>query len=251
MFKEITVYSDEGVDPDSLKHTIRSLQTELCPREYVIRRVRAKDVICGNWRYRSYAFVIPGGRDVFYVKALGKEGAAQIRSFVEEGGVYLGICAGAYYATQSIEFERGGELEVCGDRPLQFIPGIAKGPAYGNGKYSINSHSGVEAASISWEGEHCKAYYNGGCFFSLPKQHPNVKILSRYIEIEKTPPAIISTSFGRGRVLLSGVHLEYSTLHFSPSNSDLERVYPLLKKDEEHRKKIFRELLTQLNLKTS
>jgi len=248
MFKEIAVYCDSGVDPDSLKYTIRSLQRELQPREYVIRRIRAKEVIQGDWRSRSRAFMMPGGRDIFYLKALAGKGAEQIRSFVEEGGVYLGICAGAYFASGAIEFEKGGDLEVCGARPLKFFPGLASGPTYGNGKYSIQGHSGVEAASISWKNGACYTYFNGGCSF---EEYPDIKILSRYEDIENQPPAIIQSSFGKGTAILSGVHLEYSTQFFSPSNPDLERVFPRLKKDEHQRKKIFCSLLSHLHLKTS
>ena len=45
------------------------------------------------------------------------------QEFVENGGSYLGICAGAYFACDYIEFDKNGPLEVVGPRDLKFYPG--------------------------------------------------------------------------------------------------------------------------------
>ena len=57
---------------------------------------------------------IGGGFDLGYVKTLGLEGMRIIREFVQTGGNYLGICAGAYFATDYVQFDAGGPLEVTG-----------------------------------------------------------------------------------------------------------------------------------------
>ena len=66
---------------------------------------------------------IGGGFDTGYIRALNTDGLEKIRDYVTTGGRYLGICAGAYLACQEIEFDKGGPLEVCGPRSLQFLPG--------------------------------------------------------------------------------------------------------------------------------
>ena len=55
--------------------------------------------------------VMPGGADRPYCAALNGEGNRRIRAFVEAGGAYLGLCAGAYYASQRVEFELGSRCE--------------------------------------------------------------------------------------------------------------------------------------------
>ncbi len=40
----------------------------------------------------------PGGRSPLYAKALEDKGAEKIREYIADGGMYYGICAGAYYA---------------------------------------------------------------------------------------------------------------------------------------------------------
>jgi glutamine amidotransferase-like uncharacterized protein len=50
------------------------------------------------------------------------------RLFNPEGGKYLGICAGAYFASSRCEFEADRlKYRVVGDRDLAFTSAIAKG----------------------------------------------------------------------------------------------------------------------------
>lgn len=244
MFKEITIYSGPGTDQESLSQMIRSLQTELPLKKYLIRKIGAREVALGGWRKSTEVFVIPGGRDLFYLRDLQGEAAVQISQFVEEGGVYLGICAGAYFAASAIEFEKGEPHQILGKRPLQFFPGIARGPAYGNNKYAVDSHRGVEAALISWEQSFCRVYFNGGCFFPSAESFSTVTVLSRYVEVESEPAAIILCTVGKGKAVLSGVHPEYSLPHLTPSKDPyLKQIFPQLKKDEPFRRNLFRTLL--------
>ncbi len=48
--------------------------------------------------------VFPGGSGSKEAAALGKPGRDEVRSFVERGGGYLGICAGAYLASADYEW---------------------------------------------------------------------------------------------------------------------------------------------------
>jgi glutamine amidotransferase-like uncharacterized protein len=51
----------------------------------------------------------------------------RIRQFVEAGGTYLGICAGAYYACREIAFHAGTAGAICGQRELGFVDAVAVG----------------------------------------------------------------------------------------------------------------------------
>ncbi len=77
----------------------------------------------GSWRKQAAAIALGGGYDLGYINALGKAGMSQIQDYVREGGSYLGLCAGAYFACDYIEFDKGGPLEVVGERWLKFFPG--------------------------------------------------------------------------------------------------------------------------------
>ena len=80
----------------------------------------------GHWVNSAAVLAIGGGFDTGYLRALGSEGLQIIKDYVNAGGRYLGICAGAYLACHAIEFDKGGALEVCGQRRLGFFPGIFK-----------------------------------------------------------------------------------------------------------------------------
>lgn len=69
---------------------------------------------------------IGGGYDTGYIQALQSDGIRNIKNYVEGGGSYLGICAGAYLACRRIEFDKGGKFEVCGSRNLGFFQGKIK-----------------------------------------------------------------------------------------------------------------------------
>lgn len=105
--QQIIVYVDRGVDGVALKHTVKSLQQEVDPAKHAIRRMDAKELKSSKWESETALLVIPGGRDIYYHEALDGEGTWKIRHFVEQGGAYLGICAGAYFGASAIEFERG------------------------------------------------------------------------------------------------------------------------------------------------
>lgn len=165
-------------------------------------------------------FVMPGGRDRPYHAALQGTGNERIREFVENGGTYVGICAGAYYGCSRVEFDKGFPLEVCEDRELKFFDGIAVGPAYGKGTFEYTSEKGARKAKLKCANGILHVYYNGGCTFEgdLSK----VEILARYLDLPDHPPAIIQCTVGKGRAILSGVHIELGHLTENISSNQVK-----------------------------
>lgn len=53
----------------------------------------------------------------------------RIRAYIENGGNYLGICAGSYYGSKQVEFDINGPLEVNEEREMKLFKGRAIGPA--------------------------------------------------------------------------------------------------------------------------
>lgn len=196
----IALYFDKGVDGQAGREAALAL------RPYgEVKRVKAEQ-ICREELSRVELLVMPGGRDIFYHEVLAGEKAHLIRSWVEEGGSYLGICAGAYFGCTSIDFERGHDLEVIGDRDLGFFSGIGRGSALGCGLFEYSGHGGAEIAWIEYKGERVPSYYNGGCAF-IGDIGPDCEIVARY---EKTKePAAVLCNIGAGRACLMGVHPEF------------------------------------------
>ena len=51
----------------------------------------------------------------------------RIREFVEDGGKFLGICAGAYFGSETVRFDSGGAMQVEGKRDLVGVSHVARG----------------------------------------------------------------------------------------------------------------------------
>lgn len=187
--------------------------------------------------------IMPGGRDIPYHQKLSGAGNRELKHFCQNGGSYLGICAGAYYGSAEIEFEKNCPLEVLGDRELGFFPGKAIGPAYGSNTFCYTSQKGAKAAHLS---SSLFCYYNGGCYFAGAEEKNNTTILARYEDIMGKPAAIIECGFGKSKAILSGVHFEYSYLDLPPKNKYLKPIIPKLKQSEAARLKLFDQLLQRL-----
>lgn len=192
-----------------------------------------EELLEGSWSRTSSVFIMPGGRDCPYHADLKGAGNAQIRHFVEAGGIYLGICAGAYYGCKKVEFNKGFPMEVCEERELCFFSGTAVGPAYGNGTFDYTSCLGARAARITTEMGDFFVYYNGGCKFE--GDLTQCKVLARYADLPGMPAAIIECSVKKGKAILSGVHLENSAASLNSNDPYLKPLIPILEKDEAKR----------------
>lgn len=140
-------------------------------------------------------YVQPGGSDDIMdtLNVLSESQIQRIRDFVQQGGNYLGICAGGYLAGQYADRAEGSrafalvelaeiDQEIVGDNSAQFIPLRLPGEATTrNVYYQAGPHFGTQLPA----GGKALAYYAG----------------SNHIA------ARIST-YGKGRVGLIGPHYE-------------------------------------------
>jgi len=194
----IGIYKDVGSGEESLIETYNTFKT--FSSEKVIY-ISTYDILENDILKDLKLLIIPGGRDLPYCEKLNGKGVKLIKNFVNTGGSYLGICAGAYFACNKVIFDEGGELEVIGDRELKLIDTEAIGPAFGAGTYKYNSDFGQKLLKV----DNFYAYFNGGCYFKDPK----ADIISFYDGLEKKP-SIIFSKYGKGKVLLTGIHFEFS-----------------------------------------
>ena len=226
----VCIYSDQGVGPFSLRQIVARVRE----RESKYELLSKEKLLEGSWVERADIFVMPGGQDVPYDRALSGKGTELISSYVHQGGHYLGICAGAYFACSEIEFDQGTEMEVMETRDLKFFKGSAIGPAFGIGSYSYESESGAKAISLEWnDNTSFYSYFNGGCFFREASSFKEIEVFARYSELEGNPAAIIRSKVGQGIATLSGVHIEYSPLALSKDDPYLKDVIPVLTRDRE------------------
>ena len=199
--KRVFCYYDEGVDPALLEDFIRQ-----CRGVLSCTTISAKEVAARRWTAEADVFVIPGGRDLPYVDALHTRGTEAIHDYVVEGGRFIGICAGAYFASAYVEFDKGGPLQVTGDRALKFFPGKAIGPLFGSFGYDNEDGARILPVHSTTQHREFHCYYNGGCFFDQGESpQAFAEVLAVY---DNGLAAIVKCQVGAGIALLSGVHFE-------------------------------------------
>ncbi|KAI8867960.1 hypothetical protein GQ42DRAFT_164462, partial [Ramicandelaber brevisporus] len=240
--KQILLYVGDGAGPIMIKHTLKTLQT-FFSTNYIVTTTTAKYLTTEpDWESRTALLVIPGGRDLPYVRDLSGTANKRIVEFVtKKGGKYLGLCAGGYYASDRIEFEMGTPLQVAGPRELKFFPGLCKGCVYPG--FDYRNENGARAIAINiasplsgGDDDHgcdesikrkmprqLKVYYNGGGYYVDAKNFKNqkVRVWATYAvdrDGKKTDmAAIVARKYQRGGfAVVTGLHPEVIPTDLNP-----------------------------------
>ncbi|VEJ10122.1 BPL-N domain-containing protein [Actinobacillus delphinicola] len=208
----IAIYNDEGVGnlgfTSLFAVAAEKLRIASCGLgRFHLSPISAKQILQGEL-HRYQALIVGGGADLPYLNALGQMGCEKIVQFVAQGGHYLGICAGAYFACDHIDFT-GENSRIVGERYLKFFPGCGKG-AFAelahHRLYDGSSDCQKMIQIIDSHGNAMQALYYGGCGFV----GDSAKV-DRHFFYPNGLPAVISGQWGKGSFLLSGVHFEYDS----------------------------------------
>nr|ODO02444.1 biotin-[acetyl-CoA-carboxylase] ligase [Cryptococcus depauperatus CBS 7855] len=212
---QVLVYGGPGVSPLSLSHTLLTLRLLLLPH-YTVQPVTPDALSSQPWEKYCALLVFPGGRDLPFVEELTnkRQVTKRIKNYVEGGGKFLGICAGAYFASAELQFDVGGSMEVIGKRDLALFPGQCVGPIFEGFQYASEAGSHAVTLYLSPQSQILEhIYYNGGGHFILPcPATSDVQILAHFTEPSgstKEPIAAVLTRNGKGCSVLTSVHPEY------------------------------------------
>ncbi len=140
----------------------------------------------------------PGGFSAEY-RAYGPD-PEKVREFVREGGIFVGSCAGAYYAS-SVTVWNG----VAREQPLALFFGRAVGPVSALGPWGTTTPVIAGEDLSRWVGEPPEMYYMDGPEL-VPDDPGDAQVLAVYEATGR--PAIVAADYGEGRVLLVGPHPE-------------------------------------------
>ncbi len=151
------------------------------------------------------AILFPGGYAFNYKIKINASGRQNIKSLINNGGGYIGICAGAFFASDSVEWEG-----VKYNYPLDLFDGIAFGaiasiaawPGYNMTSLVMNAGNPINQFGTSTQ---TMLYYGGPAFF--PHTNVDIDTVATWGDYNNDN-AIINFSYGQGRVLLVGPHPE-------------------------------------------
>lgn len=270
--KDVLIFFDKGVSIASAFGLMISVRQALCG-EYRVKLIDSHQLLNAPWEEQAKLLIFPGGKARPFYDALGAEwvdntvpsgatrvlrnegfGNQRIKDFVAHGGGYLGICAGAYYGSAKTVFEKGGPLEVMDEGALKFYSGKAEGPAYGLNKFAYKSRAGLRLAKVKYSPGNgsnflSHVYFNGGCFFS--DKSAQSRTLAVYDDIKDSPPAIIDCHFGRGRAVLSGVHLEMRYWMLPIYSLRRPRFFKMFRDSQDTTQRILKQILDLLLVRTT
>jgi len=248
----IGVYVDRGA---SVGTVVRAITQEV-KTAYIVRAVVAEHLDDEAFFDELSVFVMPGGADLPYCAKLNGERNGRLRKWVERGGVYFGICAGAYYGCSSIDFH-GDNFETAGKRELGFLNGRGVGSIKELAPLYDFSLSSAAVCKIRMrDGEMAGAFYHGGPFFEIDTD-ADAEVLGRYETVTGKPAVIVESAVEKGKAILCGVHAEVSYNELkgqvrSIDSKELREKYEKLTSDlkeiEASRRKLWRDLLENCDL---
>ena len=237
MRDKILIYRDYGcADVNTLE---QGLKEYFEPKGCKIGFTDAAGIIKDNELNENVlAFFMPGGAGTPFRRKLEVLGNEKIRSYVRGGGIYCGICAGAYYACRQTVFEEDvPELRIVSECGLNLIEGRAVGTLYkelGIRPYAKDAASAAVVNLIWKDNEKHTAYYHGGPYFELAGEQDG-EIMAVY-DVGKKLPAIVRHNYGNGKVIVSGVH-------FEDKGSVLQKTLHHLRLDSEEAVKVAEKLM--------
>ncbi len=156
------------------------------------KTVKANDIIKGKIFKEIKVIYFPGGWAGYYSRDIGKNGAKNIINFIQNGGRYLGVCAGAYFGAKNIIWKGvkyKGILKLY-DSAIGPLDDIAPWPKIGIAKIKFT------------KGNTKKMYYLGGPYFKLKVKYSPLAFYS------KNRLAAVTFNFGKGKVYILGFHPE-------------------------------------------
>jgi|GEM_PF-1414865 len=182
------------------------------------------------FKKNPHLFILPGikGEVSAFTARIGAAGNKNIKDFVLRGGLYFGVCAGAYYAGSSIHYQTawGEARSRIAEEILDLAPVDTMGPIPGycdpiRGASGNNGDSAPEGLSCvdpipviicgnTVQKRHIKMAYGLGPTFRIAASiQKDVDVLLRYDTGEKPPAIIHVKNIGLGAALLCGVLPQY------------------------------------------
>ncbi|MCX7880204.1 MAG: BPL-N domain-containing protein [Ignavibacteria bacterium] len=198
--KDIWIYSDYGTWNDGI------LALEQFLNKIGISHKRIYSDELNNRENFDDVKVIcfPGGFSYYYAQYLNETTIENLRKFVSNGGSYIGICAGAYFASSNVVWE-GQEypysLGLFKGNAIGSIHQISAWDSYRMTKITLNQNNTItKNLNKDWN----VLYYGGPYFESNQIEFDVIATWDEYNNL----PAIINFYHGKGKVLLIGPHLE-------------------------------------------
>lgn len=199
--------------------TVHQLHQTLSSFGFTCRLVSAADIQAGALNNLD-VIVFPGGSGHKQAEAIGESGRRLVRNFVNRGGGYVGICGGAFLATENYDWSLGlvNAKTMTGERMLPGL-GIVHMAARPEAIVQIELTSPGKTIFSHSQGL-LDVQFSGGPILSPARRDDLPDYLTLAVfrtevldnELQRNTmigtPAVIASRFGNGRVMLFSPHPE-------------------------------------------
>jgi predicted deacylase len=212
----VALYDSAGASAAGLKNLTRALGVA---SEMSVVRVGPTDIQSGVFSQFDVV-LFPGGSGSKQGRAIGKAGRDAVRGFSRKGGGIVGVCGGAYLCSAHYDWSLHVINTAVFNKTVE-IPNVGRKSMWYRGGPSNVQMELVDAADgiLGKSGEVSVRYQNGpiispGKDKELPKYTPLAWFRSEVVRYEPqrgtmiNTPAIVSSTFGKGRVLSVSPHPE-------------------------------------------
>ena len=180
-----------------------------CPPQFTITNV-SPEQIRGGALTNYDAVIFAGGSASAQAEAIGEIGREAVRRFVEQGGGYIGICAGAYLATSGSASTRLNLVDAVtaspkwkrgsGDVQLELTDAGLKIMGAPQGRFAVHYENGP---IVKPAGREDLADYETLAWFRTELAQNDTPV-----GLMVNSPAVFAGPFGRGRVVCASPHPE-------------------------------------------
>jgi glutamine amidotransferase-like uncharacterized protein len=197
----LALYADEGTWEDGLIAT----ESMWHSMGVTTQRVTADEIRSGILE-KFDVLEVPGGWAGSYHASLGTDGQEAIQKFVNNGGGYIGVCAGAYLASSLVRWDGSFiryHLDLVRTMAVGPIDAIAPWPDYAMTAVDYQPHPITDGLPNP---SHL-LYYGGAYFISKGISASPVDATYEDSSVYGMP-AMLAKEYGLGRIFLTALHPE-------------------------------------------
>jgi glutamine amidotransferase-like uncharacterized protein len=202
---KVILYADKGSAGKGIPRVTELLSKD---PQFHLMKLNAEQLRTQDWS-DAKAIIFTGGSGGGQSKTIGPEGVKKVHDFVEKGGGYVGICAGAYLACEGFSWG------------LKILDAKTVSSKWKRGEGTVKlefTPKGQEILGFK-PGEHEIRYANGPIYCAanieaIPDYEPLALFRTELAENDSpkgvmvNAPAMVASQFGKGRVLCSSPHPE-------------------------------------------
>lgn len=177
---------------------------------FVVTKLKGPQIGDGTLKHESFDVVIfTGGSGHKQADAIGPAGLAQVKAFVEQGGGYVGICAGAYLACDGFSWG------------VKILDAKTVSPKWRRGEGQVKIQATDKGREIlGFPSDQLDIRYANGPIYKaagspdIPDFEPLAFFRTELAEHDSpkgamvNAPAMVAGTFGKGRVICSSPHPE-------------------------------------------